>query len=269
MMKDPKMFSLAWDNYSTSLSNSAKELMNDNDFLDVTLAFDDDQQIQVSKFMLSICSPFFKRILKRNAHSHPLLYLKGIKSENMRKMIDFIYNGETCVPENDLEIFLANAHDLQLKGLTQTSNIIDAAQENNKNDNEEHDGTERAIRLESELDYIEPEVQYLNDCDEDEQNNDISLVNNDDDLEISIVETYTDENQALSKSFINDNMLVENGMFICKECGKVFAKKQILANHIEIHMGIKHECVICQKSFKTKNSLKSHISQRHKSTDKS
>ena len=125
--------------------------------------------------------------------------------------------------------------------------------------------------MESEMDYIEPEVQYENDCDDydDGQKDDVALVNNDDDLEISIVETYTDEKQALSKSFINDNMLIENGTFICKECGKVFAKKQILANHIEIHMNIKHDCGLCGKSFKTKNSLKSHVSQRHKATDKS
>merc|ERR1719445_1710860 len=221
--------------------------------------------------MLSICSPFFRRILKRNSHSHPLLYLKGIKSGNMKKMIDFIYNGETFVPEQDLELFLSNAHDLKLKGLTQTSSTKETRTENSHDNTEDHEGEETAVKLDSEMDYITPEVEYENDYEDNEQTEDDSIVNGADDLEISIVETHTQaqENEALSRSFINDTMLVENGMFICKECGKVFAKKQILANHIEIHMGIKHECVICQKSFKTKNSLKSHISQRHKATDKS
>ena len=75
------MLHLNWNDYPSSFSDSAKEMMNDKDFMDVTLAFDDEEQIRSNKFMLSICSPFFRRIFKRNSHIHPLIYLKGMKSK--------------------------------------------------------------------------------------------------------------------------------------------------------------------------------------------
>lgn len=67
------------NDFHSTLGDSARNLRDDQDYLEVTLAFDDDKQIQASKFMLSINSPFFRHIFKRNPHSHPLLYLKGIK----------------------------------------------------------------------------------------------------------------------------------------------------------------------------------------------
>ena len=32
-----------------------------------------------SQVILSACSPFFRQVLRRNPHQHPLLYLKGVK----------------------------------------------------------------------------------------------------------------------------------------------------------------------------------------------
>ena len=56
-------------------------------------------------------------ILKRNKHSHPLLYMRGVTSENLRAMVDFFYHGEANVFQENLDSFLALAEELQLKGL--------------------------------------------------------------------------------------------------------------------------------------------------------
>ena len=109
------------------------DIMNDKEFLDVTLVFDDEEQICSSKFMLSICSPFFRRIFKRNSHLHPLIYLKGIKSTNMRKIIDFIFHGEIFVSEEGLESLLENAKDLEFKGLSVATNTDKSADGSEKN----------------------------------------------------------------------------------------------------------------------------------------
>jgi len=88
------------------------------DFFDVTLACD-DEQIQAHKVILSACSPFFRNVLRRNPHQHPLLYLKGVKYTDLQSVLNFMYHGEVNVAQEELNSFLAVAEDLRVKGLTQ------------------------------------------------------------------------------------------------------------------------------------------------------
>ena len=69
--------------------------------------------------ILSACSNFFKSLLRRNPHNHPLLYLKGVKYSDLLCVLNFMYHGEVNVAQEDLNSFLAVAEDLQVKGLTQ------------------------------------------------------------------------------------------------------------------------------------------------------
>jgi len=117
-MASGEKFCLRWNNFENNISNTFKELREDGDFFDVTLACDDDQ-VQVHKLVLSACSPFFRTVLKRNPHQHPLLYLKGVKIEEITSVINFMYYGEVNVAQEDLNSFLAIAEDLKVKGLTQ------------------------------------------------------------------------------------------------------------------------------------------------------
>ena len=84
---------------------------------DVTLACEDGKQIEAHKVVLSATSPFFLDLLKRNKHPHPLIYMKGIKSENLMAMVDFFYRGEANVSQDNLNDFLALADEMRLKGL--------------------------------------------------------------------------------------------------------------------------------------------------------
>ena len=64
--------------------------------------------------ILSACSPFFRGVLKRNPHNHPLLYLRGIKYESILAILNFMYNGEVNIAQAELSSFLAVAEDLQV-----------------------------------------------------------------------------------------------------------------------------------------------------------
>merc|ERR1712129_602124 len=77
----------------------------------------DVQQVEAHKVILASSSPFFLNILKRNKHPHPLIYMSGLTFENLVAMIDFLYNGEANVYQENLDSFLAVAEELQLKGL--------------------------------------------------------------------------------------------------------------------------------------------------------
>jgi len=113
-------FCLRWNDFENNISQAFKELRDDKDFFDVTLACD-DEQIQAHKVILSACSPFFRNILRRNPHQHPLLYLKGVKYTDLQSVLNFMYHGEVNVAQEELNSFLAVAEELRVKGLTQNN----------------------------------------------------------------------------------------------------------------------------------------------------
>ena len=83
----------------------------------MTLACEDGQQVEAHKVVLVASSPFFLDILKRNKHPHPLIFMRGVRIENLMAMVDFFYHGEANVHQENLDSFLVLAGELQLKGL--------------------------------------------------------------------------------------------------------------------------------------------------------
>jgi len=119
-MGSAEKFCLRWNDFESNISVAFRELREDKDFFDVTLACDDDQ-IQGHKVILSACSPFFRSVLRKNPHQHPLLYLKGVKYADLVAVLNFMYHGEVNVAQEELNSFLAVAEDLRVKGLTQNN----------------------------------------------------------------------------------------------------------------------------------------------------
>ena len=115
---------LRWNDFESNMGAAFKDIRAKEDFLDVTLACE-DEQIQAHKFVLAACSPFFRNVLRHHPHQHPLLYLKGITYSNIQAVLNFMYNGEVYVAQEDLNSFLAVAEDLQVKGLTQSQSQIE------------------------------------------------------------------------------------------------------------------------------------------------
>merc|ERR1719228_1352708 len=118
-------FCLRWNDFESNISSAFRELREDKDFFDVTLACD-EEQLQAHKVILSACSPFFRTVLRRNRHEHPLLYLKGVKYADLVSVLNFMYHGEVNVAQEELNSFLAVAEDLKVKGLTQGNNSSDS-----------------------------------------------------------------------------------------------------------------------------------------------
>ena len=69
--------------------------------------------------ILAACSPFFREVLRRNPHQHPLLYLKGVKYkvcslyslsseisqcclQELLSVLNFMYQGEVNVAQEEL-----------------------------------------------------------------------------------------------------------------------------------------------------------------------
>merc|ERR1712243_134583 len=105
------------NNFHYNIKSVFGDLREDNDLVDVTLACEDGQQVEAHKVILAASSPFFQKLLGRNKHPHPLIYMRGMKSDDLLAIVDFLYLGEANVFQENLDSFLAIAEDLQLKGL--------------------------------------------------------------------------------------------------------------------------------------------------------
>lgn len=119
-MAPTEKFCLKCNDFYSNLGSALQEIRLEGEFYDVTLA-SEDEQIQAHKVILSACSPFFRSVLKKNKHDHPLVYLKGVKFSELMSVINFMYNGEVNIKQEDLSSFLAVAEDLKIKGLSQNS----------------------------------------------------------------------------------------------------------------------------------------------------
>ena len=117
VMGSEEKLCLQWNDFKESITLSFKALRNDKEFTDATLACEDGQVIEVHRTVLAASSPFFMELLKKHKHSHPLIYMRGIKSTILVTIMDFLYQGEANVSQDDLDSFLTLAEELKLRGL--------------------------------------------------------------------------------------------------------------------------------------------------------
>ena len=110
-------FCLKWNDFQKNIVSSYHDMRKETDFCDVTLVCEEDKPIEAHRIILTACSPVFSSILKRNKHSHPLIYMRGVKAKDLVAIVDFIYYGEANMYEDELGGFLVLAEELQLKGL--------------------------------------------------------------------------------------------------------------------------------------------------------
>ena len=135
---------LKWDKFDENVKQSFTEFQDKGYFFDVILACE-DKEVKAHKLILSACSPFFKRLLlkKHVANNlHPLIYLRGVKADQLDAVLAFIYQGEVSIiiiniiritsiivsiiiiiivkvniKEEELDSFMLLAKDLDVKGL--------------------------------------------------------------------------------------------------------------------------------------------------------
>ena len=117
MNKGDEKLCLKWNDFQENIISTFGALREDREFTDITLACEDGHQVEAHKVILASSSPFFLNLLRRNKHPHPMICMRGLKSEDLAALVDFLYHGEANVYQENLESFLAVAEELQLKGL--------------------------------------------------------------------------------------------------------------------------------------------------------
>ena len=236
----PENFCFKIKDFQSNVTQSFRNLRSEEDFHDVTLVTDDKTQVSAHKVVLAASSDYFKTILKQNKHTHPLLCLEGVSSTEINSILNYIYNGEIQIIQENLDRFLKVAQRLQLEGI---SHPIGEEHEQSIDETESNISLEAANtenQDETFIDFTEDPLQVLNDGDD--------AVNEEID-------------RRLEKLLRNES----GGCLICKACGKKFKYRPPAIRHAECHAtGLSFPCEICGRAYRSRNSRKSHITHEHK-----
>ena len=247
---------LQWNDFKENIVGSFQRLKEDNDFSDVTLVCEDGKQVEAHKVVLVCSSPVFQNILKRNKHAHPLLYMRGMKSEDLFAILDFLYCGETNVYQENLDSFLSIAEELELKGL-----MGSAKQEQEMSMNPSGLITPRSAVLKEEIKMAK--TTHISSRPATLKETPIRSV--------ALTNEHSDDMQKLDEQ-VNTMMTKSSRkhaqgqpLYVCNVCGKEsrqsHMKNHIEANHLE---GISVPCNFCEKTFRSRHSKACHISLSHK-----
>merc|ERR1719430_2438035 len=115
-MNNINKWCMKWDNFGTNIREYLRILREYQRLFDVTLVSEDGQHIQAHKIILSAGSQFFRDIFLKSNQTNMLIYLKGINSVQLEHLLDFVYNGEASVGQEELKEFLETGKELQVKG---------------------------------------------------------------------------------------------------------------------------------------------------------
>ncbi|XP_063907077.1 protein tramtrack, beta isoform-like isoform X16 [Zophobas morio] len=116
-----EQFSLCWDNFHKNMSSGMNSLLENEDLVDVTLAVE-GKYLKAHKMVLSVCSPYFRELFKMNPCKHPIVFMKDVSYIAMSDLLQFMYQGEVQVSQDNLTTFIKTAEALQIKGLTGDGN---------------------------------------------------------------------------------------------------------------------------------------------------
>ena len=255
---------LQWNDFKDNVKRAFGNLREDRDFSDVTLACEDGHQMEAHKVILAASSPFFRNLLVKNRHAHPMIYMRGLKSEDLLAIIDFLYCGEANVLQENLDTFLGIAAELKLEGLTDSNER--EAEKIERKPSKPKPGDQNFDPITQYSSSLITEERHLSQFSKrkiDGGNMTIAML---DDFPAYMAELDEKVKSMMEKSqnmisYGKGNIRKAN---VCKICGKegqiVAIRDHIEANHLE---GISLPCNQCEKTCRSRNSLRMHKSLHH------
>ena len=115
-------FCLQHDAFQKNTMKEIQELRQNQHLSDVTLVLDDGSIIPAHKMILAMSSSFFNEILTNSSNQNNnctnlSIFMRKCQRETIVQLLDFIYNGEVTVEENNIQGFIELAQELKIKGL--------------------------------------------------------------------------------------------------------------------------------------------------------
>ena len=253
-------FCLKWNDFHSNVSNSFGLFRNEEYLHDVTLVSDDHKQVSAHKLVLSACSEYFRNIFQHNnkPNAHPLLCLDGISSTDLENIVEYIYNGQIQIYQDQLDRFLEVAQRFRLEGLLSDKDEPPEDQQmsppfheygpvDDTEDKKVHHAKSRVTASQNEPS-LAPASQ------------DIAAT------EKMIVPVSIEEMNDIKDKISLYLEKCDDGKFRCTLCAQTSNYRRQINYHIEgVHLeGISIPCQLCGKTFRSRNSLNCHKSVYHK-----
>ena len=268
-------YDLNWSNFSDHLREMMHGMMKSNHLTDVTLVCDDKKPLAAHKLVLSACSPVFTRLINYLPQTRAVIYLKGIKHQEMQAVLEFMYLGATKVHQERIKDFLEVAKSLEMKEINK-NDTTSGLSKNNDNiptiDEELIEGIIQNSAANFNLDYLTAEniepVTYRSKLQNPSQES----------LRIKKIEVTSPkqtENQGIlqnhgqlkvQKIEISSPTQDENvNRFSCNHCKYKTKFNNELKNHIlSKHQGVILSCNLCDYQSRYKSNLTQHYQTSHK-----
>ena len=245
-------FSLKWNDYQSNWRRSLSQLRKVTEFADVILVTDDKVKFSAHKILLSSCSNTFKFILKENTHANPIIYLSGVSSVNLSFILDYIYNGEVNLYQEQLDSFLDISEKLQIEGL------LGSNQEDTSKESWDSKGNSS---MKEKSPHEDDELMIMNTIAPVKTRRQATRTQIDDDKRMNVSSMTTEEVEAKIEELYQNT----DGVWSCLTCGFTTVKRSNIKRHVEVHIdGLLYTCNVCHKEFRSKNVLNVHISSMHK-----
>ena len=244
---------LSWHSFSIHGQELFKDLLETQNFNDVTLISDDQHQYRVHKFILCACSIVFKNILTNNPLNS--IYLRGIKHEKLESILQFIYLGHTTFNHERMKEFLIVARDLDIKEIGQ--NIID--------ENESGEDVNVNQSFEQDENQINEEPMSVRTTSQEKFASSYSLIHGQ--KKLFKCQQCNFQNAHKSKFIFHVQSEHEGVRYSCKLCEYQAKQLANLQHHIKSkHEGIKYPCRQCDYQASLQKDLKKHIETKHEDT---
>ena len=294
MAPSASKYLLKWEDFQQNIASSFRELRENVDFSDVTLVCEEGQQVEAHRIILTACSPFFSTILKRNNHSHSMIYMRGLKARDMEAMVDFMYHGEANIQQEDIEAFLALGEELKIKGLSKsTDDSLNVSLEETKTNKfeklkfprahsktfikDETEEFETPAFIKDELEpvktpTVEGRIKEMSDTslesDEDEEDpiSPYGEIVTTSKQTIAVDANISTEDLKAKIRSLMEKVKEDDFRFRCAVCGKMTKGSRMnMTHHIETHIsGVSYPCGKCGNVSKTNSALKMHGYLKHK-----
>ena len=90
--------------------------MQSNKSSDVTIVCEDKTRYKVHKFVLNACSPVFQSIIDNLPENEgSVVYLRGVFSQEMKSIIQFMYLGQATFYQNRMNVRMKTYHRFRKK----------------------------------------------------------------------------------------------------------------------------------------------------------
>ena len=116
-------YNMQWAGYTEHFRTMMRGMLVSKENSDLTFVCDDLQTIQAHKNILSASSPAFEKMFGYSQGNVMFLYMRGIKHNILKLIVEFIYVGEVYFQEDCLEEFISVARSLAITGLNETNKL--------------------------------------------------------------------------------------------------------------------------------------------------